>query len=262
MTTEATHTQTIGDLSLRSGWKITFLRWAAVVCSSLFLAACGAAPEGDTETATGTTDVTAADDTMATADDSEGPDEVSSDDSENPEVMAGGHTNPLSPFLGFKQLNSTDTWGSCGSHSGGVAIGYLRGYHTTAQDRQVESDLYWHYGGRVHGGPGLATLANTYNKYMTAHGVPYKAFTFGDSSAVYGRIQAGTPVVAHTAMWGGHYVCIRGLRVEGGVWKVYFSDGIYHDGVSAVLPVGYLKRWNWSSLRAYIRAGYIGFSHK
>lgn len=175
------------------------------------------------------------------------------------ELFSPETTNPLSPVAGYAQINLTSDWGSCGSHSGGVSIAFLRGLTTNGEAEQVESDIYWKYGGRVYGGPGRSTLAEAFNAYMAAKGVGYQAFLFSDGDAVKGLIDAGTPVVAHTVQWGGHYVAIYGLVDEGGTMKVYFSDGASSDGVSASLPTGYLKKWNWSTLRSYIKSGYIGF---
>jgi hypothetical protein len=170
--------------------------------------------------------------------------------------------NPLPHVVGYTQINLTSSWGSCGSHSGGVGIGYLRGFATVSQATQVESDIYWNHGGRVYGGPGRSTLASAFNSYLNAKGVPYTAYLFSDSATVLERIKAGTPVVANTNQWGGHYVCIYGLVEEGGTWKVYFSDGAYNDGLGAGLATGYLKKWNWSTLKAHVTSGYVGFKHK
>lgn len=170
-------------------------------------------------------------------------------------------TNPLSPIVGYQQVDLSSDWGSCGSHSGGVAIAHLRGLSTVADATAVENALYWTYGGRVLGGPGRSDLASTYNKYLSAKGAPYTAFLFTDSDSVLGCVNGGTPVVAHVTLWGGHYVCIYGLVQESGVWKVYFSDGAFNDGVSATLPTGYLKKWSWSTFKSYLKSGYIGFKH-
>ncbi len=168
-------------------------------------------------------------------------------------------TNPLSPFAGYAQINLTTTWGSCGSHSGGVSVAYLRGLTTNDEAEQVESAIYWDYGGRVYGGPGRSDLAASINAYMSAKKVPYKAFLFSDGDAVQGYIDSGTPVIANTNQWGGHYVAIYGLVDEGGTVYVHFSDGAFNDGLSSSYSTGYLKKWKWSSLRSHVTSGYIGF---
>jgi len=165
--------------------------------------------------------------------------------------------NPLSPVVGFEQFNLSETWGSCGSHSGAVAIAKLEHDGKVVDVKAIEKALYYNYGGRVDGGPGAVTLEGVYNKYFKAHGMPYKAVLFHSSSSVLHYIDTGSPVVAHTSQWGGHYVAIYGL--VGG--EVYFSDGCVSDGVSASLPRGNLKKWAWSTFLHYAKGDYIAFVH-
>ena len=173
---------------------------------------------------------------------------------EHPDVI----TNPLAPIVGYEQINLTEAWGSCGSHSGAVAIARIEHDGTVADVEAIENALYYTYGGRVYGGPGAATLAGVFDRYLNAHGIPYHAVVFHTHTEVLGYLQAGSPVVTNTTQWAGHYVTIYGLT--GG--NVYFSDGTQSDGISsATLPRGNLKVWPWATFLQYVKGNYIALVH-
>lgn len=173
-----------------------------------------------------------------------------------PPGLAAASPNPLTSVVGFAQINLTTTSGSCGSHASAVAAAKLRGIGSAAIARDIEVMIYGYAGMKSR--PGIATVAAAVNRYLTYRNVPWKAVVFHSSSAVAGYIASGSPVIANTSQWGGHYVTIFGLK--GGA--VHFSDGTRNDGVSAALATGYLKTWSWSSFLGYARGNYIGFVKK
>jgi hypothetical protein len=162
-------------------------------------------------------------------------------------------SNPLSGVVGFAQINLTTTAGSCGSHASAVAAASLRGLASAAIARDIEVMIYGYDGMRSR--PGVTTVAAAVNRYLAYRSVPWKAVVFHDATAVAGYVAKGSPVIANTSQWGGHYVAIYGLK-DG---QVHFSDGTYNDGVTATLSTGYLKRWSWSTFLAYSKGNFIGF---
>jgi hypothetical protein len=180
------------------------------------------------------------------------------------QVDAGAPSNPLSPVVAYEQYNLTESCGSCGSHAGAVAMGYFWGNTSTSQVLTIEEGLYSNYGLPCRPGPG--DLVTAYNKYLTKwlQDLPWKAVYFTSSSDVQGYIDKGSPVIANTSQWGGHYVAIYGLKPDGnGTTMVYFSDGTAGTGLSESLPTGNLKEWTWSSFLAYAATDqYIGFQHQ
>ncbi len=170
--------------------------------------------------------------------------------------------NPLSPVVGYEQVNLTESCGSCGSHSGAVCMGFFYGTSSVSTVTSVENDIYGNYG--LPCGPGSSSLASAYTKYLANNNLPWTPVVFQDSSQVLGYLQKGSPVVAHTRQWGGHYVAIYGLVTgSSGKTTVYFSDGAYDDGLNNTLPTGNLKQWDWSTFLGDAAIGdYIGFVHK
>lgn len=162
-------------------------------------------------------------------------------------------SNPLSGVVGFAQINLTTTSGSCGSHASAVAAAKLRNLESATIARDIETMIYGYDG--MDSRPGVTTVAAAVNRYLAYRAVPWRAVVFHDSSAVEGYLAKGSPVIANTSQWGGHYVAIYGLK-DG---QVYFSDGTFNDGVSATLSTGYLKRWSWSTFLTYSKGNYIGF---
>jgi hypothetical protein len=167
-------------------------------------------------------------------------------------------TNPLTGIAGYAQINLSSTSGSCGSHSGAVAIAYRKGLRndvpaTTA----IEQAIYK----KVPLAPGEAALKTGYDAYMSGAGIPYKSVSIGAGS-VLSYLQAGSPVVAHVY---NHYVCIYGLTQESGSSYVYFSDGATGYGTSGSWSIGasgHLRKMGWSAFQAKMYGGYIGFAHK
>ncbi len=174
------------------------------------------------------------------------------------QVLVPPITNPLSGIAGYTQINLSSTSGSCGSHSGAVAIAYLKGLRndipaTTA----IEQAIYK----KVPIAPGEAALKTGYDSYLNGAGIPYKSVSIGASS-VLSYLKAGSPVVAHVY---NHYVCIYGLTQEGGTSYVYFSDGAtgYSTSGSASIGAGgHLRKMGWSAFQGKMVGGYIGFAHK
>jgi uncharacterized repeat protein (TIGR01451 family) len=173
-------------------------------------------------------------------------------------VVAPAITNPLSGVAGYTQINLSSTYGSCGSHSGAVAIAYLKGLRSdVAGTTAIEKSIY----GKVPYGPGESELESGYNSYMNGAGVPYSSVGIG-SASVLGKIQAGIPVVAHVY---NHYVSIYGLTQESGTWYVYFSDGATGYGTSGSWSIGasgHLRKMGWSAFQGKMYGGYISFAHK
>lgn len=162
-------------------------------------------------------------------------------------------SNPLSPVIGWQQFDTSHDSGSCGSHAGAVAMAYFRG---TTNDSDGMSIEHWIYDG-VPLLPASSDLLSRYNEYMNDNGIPYSAYVFGDPGSVLGLIQSGTPVVAHTTLWGGHYVTVYGLIGD----TVYISDGVCGDGGAGILTYGNLKTGSWAAFTGYV-VDFIGFSHK
>lgn len=170
-----------------------------------------------------------------------------------PDTAPAPPTNPLSGVVGFAQINLTTTSGSCGSHASAVAAAKLRNLESATIARDIETMIYGYEG--MDSRPGVTTVAAAVNRYLAYRAVPWKAVVFHDSGAVAGYLAKGSPVIANTSQWGGHYVAIYGLK-DG---QVYFSDGTFNDGVSATLSTGYLKRWSWSTFLTYSKGNFIGF---
>jgi hypothetical protein len=173
-------------------------------------------------------------------------------------VVAPAITNPLTGVAGYTQINLSSTYGSCGSHSGGVAIAYLKGLRNdVAGTTAIEKAIY----GKVPYGPGESELKSGYNSYMNGAGVPYTSASIG-SGSVLAKIKAGIPVVAHVY---NHYVSIYGLTEENGTWYVYFSDGATGYGTSGSWSIGaggHLRKMGWSAFQGKMYGGYISFVHK
>jgi hypothetical protein len=162
--------------------------------------------------------------------------------------------NPLSPIVGYEQINLTESCGSCGSHAGAICLGYFSHDTSVGAVAAIEQDVYSDFGLPCR--PGPSDLLSAYNGYLRAKSLPWKAVYFTSSSDVLGYIERGSPVVAHVDMWGGHYVSIYGLT--GGT--VFFSDGTIGTGLSgSSLPTGNLKKWPWSSFLEHATGEYIGF---
>jgi len=162
-------------------------------------------------------------------------------------------TNPLSGIADYTQFDTSPTTGSCGSHSGAVAIAYIKGLRSdTSGTLAIEHNIY----NRVPYGPGESDLKVGYNGYLKAAGMPYTAVSIS-SGSVQSHIQAGKPVVAHVY---NHYVCIYGLIND----VVYFSDGVTGystSGSTAVSSSGHLRKMSWSAFKGKLYGGFIGFNH-
>lgn len=172
-------------------------------------------------------------------------------------------SNPLSPIVGYEQINLSDTCGSCGSHAGAICMGYFYGTSDVSVVTSIENDIYSNYG--LPCGPGSSALAAAYTQYFANNNLPWSPVVFQDPSQVLGYLQSGSPVVAHTVQWGGHYVTVYGLVTDSsGATTVYFSDGAYDDGLNNTLPTGNLKQWDWSTFlnEAATLNDFIGFVHK
>jgi hypothetical protein len=177
---------------------------------------------------------------------------------------SGPKTNsPLAPIVGYEQINLTETCGSCGSHAGAISLGFFSGDTSTSAVTAIEQSVYSNFGLPCR--PGASSLAAVYNDYLAKKGLPWKAVVFTSSSDVQSYIDKGSPVVANTVQWGGHYVAIYGLKASSsGTMMVYFSDGTTGTGLSgSSLPTGNLKEWTWSSFLSDAASGeYIGFAHQ
>ena len=186
----------------------------------------------------------------------------------SPKPSEGGSSapqtsNPLVPIVGYEQINLTESCGSCGSHAGAVALGFFSGDTSTSAVTAIEQSVYSDFGLACR--PGASSLAPVYDDYLAKKGLPWKAQVFTSSSSVQGYIDSGSPVVANTRQWGGHYVAIYGLKASSsGTMMVYFSDGTNGTGLSGSgLATGNLKEWTWSSFLSDAASGeYIGFVHQ
>jgi hypothetical protein len=268
---------------------VNVLRSSAFILSAFLIAGCGDAAQGWSETPSGADDpgappppqvggatdgsvasVEPGDDGGVEAGTTDGAEGASPPDAA-PGLSDGGasaapaSTNPLSPVVSYEQINLTESCGSCGSHAGAVSLGYFWGDTSASAVQVIEQSVYSNYGLPCR--PGPSALVSAYNLYLAKwqKSVPWKAVLFTSSSEVAGYIAKGSPVVANTKQWGGHYVAIYGLKANSkGTTMVYFSDGTSGTGLSdGSLSTGNLKEWTWSSFLAEAATGeYIGFVHQ
>ncbi|MBF0362189.1 MAG: hypothetical protein HQK49_14330 [Oligoflexia bacterium] len=163
-------------------------------------------------------------------------------------------TNPLNGIVGYGQINTSTTSGSCGSHSGAVAISYLKGLRNNVVATRAMENAIYHI---VPIAPGEGSLKNGYNSIMNKQAIPYRAVSI-NAREIPHYLSLGSPVVAHVH---NHYVTIYGL-ING---RVFFSDGSHGYGTQGSIGVGaggYLRSMSWSAFQGKMYGGYIGFAHK
>ncbi|MBF0209130.1 MAG: hypothetical protein HQK53_19905 [Oligoflexia bacterium] len=170
------------------------------------------------------------------------------------DLMFNKNAGPLPGIVGYGQINTSTTRGSCGSHAGAVAITYISGLRdNVSASRYIENTIYK----RVPILPGEDALKRGYNSYMNERGIRYRAITIGvEEIPTY--LGGAAPVVAHLK---NHYVTIYGLVSN----TVYFSDGSHgysSSGSWAIGANGYLRAMNWGAFRSKMQGGYIGFWRK